>query len=79
MRQRAIDYLVALRLSASVALTYLPWEPRHDESPIVRVMDTRANSGFDRREPVTTASGPGVVTLPIERATGSARSFFADN
>jgi hypothetical protein len=64
LREAATSYILALRLSASVALTYLPWEVADDPDPIVRVTVQPSVHGFDPRELVPLDGGIGVVTLP---------------
>lgn len=79
IREAAVGYLVALRLSASVALTYLPWEVTEAPDPIVRIMHQPRVTGFDPRELAPLDGGTGVITLPRSRSAPTRSAEFSPN
>jgi hypothetical protein len=79
IRDGAAEYAIALRLGASVALTYLPWEPGTVPEPIVRVDNDVRIAGFDPRELVAHDGASAVITLPLTRAELKEWTAFSPN
>lgn len=78
-RAALIRYLMALRLSAGVALTYLPWDLDSPPHPVVRTIRQPMVGQFDPREVVSVGSAAGVVTLPGDWAEARFAARISEN
>lgn len=73
------EYWIGLRLSASVATTFFPFELRRAPEPIIRLNQVVKVSGFDLRELVFIGEECGVVTLPSDIVPPAIPQAFSPN
>lgn len=79
IRVSVANYVCAIRLSAGVAFTILPWLPGEEPTPIVRVAHETCVDGFDPRELVFSRGQRAVVTMPTALDDRQERSRFSPN